>query len=70
MTIRGPPGIGKSTLAQMLCYYIRDNFEVEFLSDGFVYISCFGLETVEQFIKKLTRTLKPEGLTLFGLKFD
>ena len=47
VSIKGPPGIGKSTLSQMLCHYFKDSLQNEMLTDGIAYINCYGLETVD-----------------------
>jgi energy-coupling factor transporter ATP-binding protein EcfA2 len=56
VSILGPPGIGKTSLARHLANYIHDRRK---FSDGIIYVSLRGCESSEMFLTRLLLTIRP-----------
>ena len=58
VTIKGSPGIGKTSLAKDLSSHIYNRAQRDLFRDGVVYIGCLGISITETLVSKITAAMR------------
>lgn len=66
MSILGPPGIGKTSLAKSIANFLYDRWK---FNDGIIYLSLRGCESAHQFLTRLLLLIKPTQMQEEQRKF-